>query len=125
MLQLVSNRDRQLIVEFPIGSGADANSRGGLFDNALMAAIHYGGVTIPELPVTNSTADHSQGRSHVRSGTASYGNAMQMASFQGQQSSIRTLIGEGAYVDARGGFCGNALNAAYFVRPCIDRGKTP
>ncbi|KFY95523.1 hypothetical protein V500_02750 [Pseudogymnoascus sp. VKM F-4518 (FW-2643)] len=92
------------IVEQLLSAGADVNAQGGIFGNALQAALEEGHNKTVEVLLSNGANVNAQG--------GHYGNALQAASQGGHNKTVEVLLSKGADVNAQGGFYGNALQAA-------------
>ncbi|KAM5521098.1 hypothetical protein FOXYSP1_14988 [Fusarium oxysporum f. sp. phaseoli] len=84
--------------------GADVNSQGGEYGNALQAASLDGNLEVVQLLLDRGADVNAQG--------GEYGNALQAASFNGNLEVVQLLLDKGANVNVQGGFYGNALQAA-------------
>ncbi|KAI9791524.1 MAG: hypothetical protein M1816_003868 [Peltula sp. TS41687] len=87
-----------------IQQGADVNTQGGKFGNALQAGSVQGYDKIVKLLLSNGANVNAQG--------GHYGNALQAASWGGYDKTVKLLLSKGANVNAQGGHYGNALQAA-------------
>ncbi|KAJ5740916.1 Pfs NACHT and Ankyrin domain protein [Penicillium malachiteum] len=87
-----------------VSKGADVNTQGGFFGNALQAASSNGHQEIVNLLLEKGADVNAQG--------GEYGNALQAASLDGHQEIVNLLLEKGADVNAQGGEYGNALQAA-------------
>ena len=74
-------------------TGADANSQGGRYGNALQAASRGGHDKIVELLLNNGADVNAQG--------GNYGNALQAASDVGHEKIVELLLSKGANVNAQ------------------------
>jgi hypothetical protein len=86
--------------------GADANTQGGDYGNALQAASLEGHDQIVQRLLEKGADINAQG--------GHYGNALQAASFGGHNQIVRRLLENGADINALGGHYGNALQAASY-----------
>ncbi|KAF4448252.1 Pfs, NACHT and Ankyrin domain protein, partial [Fusarium austroafricanum] len=86
--------------------GADVNSQGGGYGNALQAASFKGNPEVVQLLLDKGADVNAQG--------GEYGNALQAASLEGNLEVVQLLLDKGADVNAQGGEFGNALQAASF-----------
>ncbi|KAF4340702.1 hypothetical protein FBEOM_5418 [Fusarium beomiforme] len=86
--------------------GADVNSQGGQYGNALQAASFKDNLEIMQLLLDKGADVNAQG--------GEYGSALQAASYRGNPEVVQLLLDKGADVNAQGGFYGNALCAALF-----------
>ncbi|KAK2764811.1 hypothetical protein CKAH01_15750 [Colletotrichum kahawae] len=91
-------------VEEVLKNGADVNTQGGRYGNALQAASGGGHQEIVQMLLNNGADVNAQG--------GDYGNALQAASFRGHQEIVQMLLINGADVNAQDGYSSNALYAA-------------
>jgi ankyrin repeat protein len=84
--------------------GADVNTQGGLYSNALQAASAMGHEPVTRLLLEKGAEVNAQG--------GIYGNALQAASLCGEKTVVCLLLEQGAEINAQGGLYGNALQAA-------------
>jgi hypothetical protein len=87
-----------------LDKGAEVNSEGGYYGNALQAASAGGHEQIVKMLLDAGAEVNAQG--------GKYGNALQAASAGGHEQIVKTLLDAGAEVNAEGGYYGNALQAA-------------
>ncbi|CUS10690.1 unnamed protein product, partial [Tuber aestivum] len=98
----------------------NANAKGGVYGNALQAAVVGGRESIVRFLLDRGASVNAQG--------GHYGNALQGAAFRGNESVVQLLLESGAEVSARGGYYGNALQAAAYrgnlsvVQLLLERG---
>ena len=85
-------------------AGANVDTRGGMYDNALQAASARGHEAIVRLLLDNQANVNAQG--------GAYGTALQAASARGHEAIVRLLLDNQASVDAQGGLYSTALQAA-------------
>ncbi|KAL4745563.1 ankyrin repeat-containing domain protein [Aspergillus terricola var. indicus] len=85
--------------------GADTNTQGGEYSNALQAAAYEGYQEIVQLLLYKGADINAQG--------GFYGNALQAAVSEGLQDIVQLLLGKGADINAQGGRYNNALQAAH------------
>ncbi|KAI9659868.1 MAG: hypothetical protein M1821_001220 [Bathelium mastoideum] len=99
---------------------ADANARGGSYENALIAASARGHQKVVEILLDREADVNAQG--------GLYENALMAASVRGHQKVVEILLDQGADINAQGGLYGNALMAAsahgrqIVVEILLDRG---
>ncbi|OHW99045.1 ankryin repeat protein [Colletotrichum incanum] len=86
--------------------GADVNTQGGYYGNALQAASSKGHKEIIQMLLDKGADVNAQG--------GNYGNALQAASFSGHKEIVQMLLDKGADVNTQGSGYGNALQAASF-----------
>lgn len=86
-------------------NGADINYTHGYSKNALGFASECGNLSVVQLLISKGADVNLQGLS-------TFGNALQAASIGAHDQVVRTLLKNGANVDAQGGTYGNALQAA-------------
>ena len=91
-------------VQVLLKKGADVNTQGGEYGNALQAASVRGHDKIVELLLGKGADVNAQG--------GVFGNALQAASVRGRDKIVELLLGKCADVNAQGGLYGNALQAA-------------
>ncbi|SLM36361.1 P-loop containing nucleoside triphosphate hydrolase [Lasallia pustulata] len=84
--------------------GANVNAQGGVYGNALQAAVFRGNVKLVQLLLNEGADVNAQG--------GEYGNALQAAASGGRVEIVQLLLNNGADVNAQGGTYGNALQAA-------------
>jgi ankyrin repeat protein len=84
--------------------GADVNTQGGEYGNALQAASSSGHKAIVHLLLEQGADVNAQG--------GYYGNALQAASRNGHEAIVHLLLDRGVDVNAQGGRYSNALQAA-------------
>ncbi|KAE9381120.1 ankyrin, partial [Stipitochalara longipes BDJ] len=92
-----------------LAKGADVNTQGGKYGNALQAAAYCGLDYIIDLLIAYGA--------HVNANGGKYGNALQAAAYGAKSSGLNTmsrLITYGADVNQQGGVYGNALQAASY-----------
>jgi ankyrin repeat protein len=89
-----------------LNSGADINSQGGMYGNALQAALHNGHNAVVQQLLDSGANVNAQG--------GRYGNALQAASHSGHDAVVQQLLDSGADVNLQGGYFGNALQAALY-----------
>ncbi|OQE16718.1 hypothetical protein PENSTE_c023G07929 [Penicillium steckii] len=87
-----------------ISKGADVNTQGGFYGNALVAASSEGHQEIAKLLLHQGADINAKG--------GSSGNALQVASLEGRQGIVKLLLDQGADINAQSGLYGNALLAA-------------
>ncbi|KAJ5364731.1 Pfs NACHT and ankyrin domain protein [Penicillium cataractarum] len=87
-----------------IGKGADVNTQGGRYGNALQAASLEGHQEAVKLLLEKGA--------HVNAQGGLYGNALQAASSKGYLQIVKLLLEKGADINAEGGKYANALQAA-------------
>ncbi|KAJ5706534.1 NACHT nucleoside triphosphatase [Penicillium malachiteum] len=87
-----------------IDKGADVNTRGGEYGNALQAASLGGHQEIVKLLLEKGADVNTQG--------GYFSNALQAASRGGHQEIVKLLLEKGADVNTQGGYYSNALQAA-------------
>ena len=93
------------IIKLLLENGAEVNTQGGFYGNALQAAAALKGCKeLVPLFLKKGADVNSQG--------GHYGNALQGAAHAGEQEIVRLLLDNGADVNAPGGLFGNALQAA-------------
>ncbi|KAF1928951.1 HET-domain-containing protein, partial [Didymella exigua CBS 183.55] len=94
------------IASLLLDQGAEVNTRGGRYGNALHAASIKGHkqVLIVKMLIENKADVNAQG--------GKYGNALQSASAAGRQAIVQLLLDKGAGVNKKGGLYNSALNAA-------------
>ena len=95
------------MVQILLDAGADVNTQGGFFSNALQAASVRGHYQVVQILLDAGADVNTQG--------GFYSNA-QAASVQGHYQVVQMLLQKGADVNAQGGEYGNALEAALFYR---------
>lgn len=78
-----------------ICKGADVNTQGGYYSNALQAASYGGHQEIVKLLLDHGADVNAQG--------GYYGNALHAASLRGHQGIVKLLLDQGADVNAHGG----------------------
>ncbi|KAI7761735.1 hypothetical protein LZL87_013585 [Fusarium oxysporum] len=84
--------------------GADVNTQGGEYGNALQAASFKGNLKIVQLLLDKGADVNAQG--------GKFGNALQAASYSRNQEVVQLLLDKGADVNAQGGVYGSALQVA-------------
>ncbi|KDN68182.1 hypothetical protein CSUB01_10565 [Colletotrichum sublineola] len=92
------------VSRYLLDKGADVNTQGGYYGNALQAVSEEGHQEIVQLLLDKGADVNAQG--------GHYGNALQAASKKGHQEIVQLLLDNGADVNAQGGYYGNALQAA-------------
>ena len=92
------------IVEHLLQKGADVNTSGGFYDNALQAASYFGHILIVQLLLDKGADVNALGKEH--------GSALSAASYSGHESIVQLLFNRGADVNMLGGRYGCALIAA-------------
>jgi ankyrin repeat protein len=103
-----------------LDKGADVNTQGGYYGNALQAASSQCHEAVVRLLLDKGADVNMQG--------GYYNDALQAASFQGHEAMVRLLLGKGADVNMQGGLYDNALRAASFrghetvVKLLLDKG---
>jgi hypothetical protein len=108
------------LVRLLLDKGADVNSQGGEYGNALQAALAYSHEVVVRLLLDKGVDVNAKG--------GQYGNALQAASAKGNEAMARLLLDKGADVNAKGGDYGNALQAALangneaMARLLLDKG---
>ncbi|KEY73950.1 hypothetical protein S7711_09447 [Stachybotrys chartarum IBT 7711] len=92
------------VAEELIARGADVNTQGGEFGNALQAASFTDKSEIMKLLLENGADINAEG--------GYYGNALQAALLQGHAKIVKLLLENGANANVEGGHFGNALQIA-------------
>jgi ankyrin repeat protein len=92
------------VTELLLKRGANANTQGGRYGNALQAASALGHHQIAALLLNNGANINTQG--------GHYGNALQAASALGHRQLAALLLDNGASIYTQGGFYSDALQAA-------------
>ncbi|PZD28104.1 multiple ankyrin repeat protein single kh domain protein, partial [Pyrenophora tritici-repentis] len=121
-LQAASARGHEQVVKILLDKGADVNAQGGFYGNALQAALVEGHEQVVKMLLDNGADVNAQGEEYGNALQAAsaggheqggeYGNALQAASAEGHGQVVKTLLNNGADVNAQGGQYGNALQAA-------------
>ncbi|OBT58918.1 hypothetical protein VE04_00567, partial [Pseudogymnoascus sp. 24MN13] len=141
-LQAALSGGHKEVIEVLLSKGANINAQGGMYDNALQAALASDNVQIEiiKLLLSKGVDVNAQGGRYgnaLQAASAShnnktdivklllsngadinaqggeYGNALQAASAQGHMETVELLLSEGANIHAQGGTdCDNALQAA-------------
>ncbi|EED17208.1 ankyrin repeat-containing protein, putative [Talaromyces stipitatus ATCC 10500] len=93
------------LVHWLLEKGADVNTQGGEFGNALQAAVEGGRLEIVERLLEKGADVNAQG--------GLYGNALQVAVEGGHLKIVQRLLENGADVNAQGGYYSNALQTAF------------
>jgi ankyrin repeat protein len=91
-------------VQVLLENDANVNTQGGLYGNALQAAVERGHTEIALLLLGKGADVNAQG--------GLYGNALQAASSEGRKEIVQLLLDKGADVNAQGGLYSNALYVA-------------
>ncbi|MCJ1307520.1 hypothetical protein MMC25_001166 [Agyrium rufum] len=86
-----------------IENGADINAQGGLFGNALQAAVFSGSLSLVELVVSHGAHIEERGR---------FGSALRAAAATGQTYIAKWLLEKGSPCNARDNQLGDCLQAA-------------
>lgn len=92
------------VVKNLLDKGADVNTQGGGYGNALQAASVRGHKEVVQLLLDKGADANTQG--------GDYGNALQAASANGNNEAVQLLLDNAANINAQGGKYGNALQAA-------------
>ncbi|KAG9648244.1 purine and uridine phosphorylase, partial [Aureobasidium melanogenum] len=103
-LYWASELSHDKIVQMLLDSGADVNTKGGRYGNALQAASYEGRGKIVQMLLDRGADVYALG--------GYYGNALQAASASGHDEIVRMLLDRGADVNAQDVYYGNALQAA-------------
>ncbi|KAJ5391857.1 Pfs NACHT and ankyrin domain protein [Penicillium cosmopolitanum] len=90
-----------------ISKGADVNTQGGYFSNALQAASSRGYQEIIKL-LLNQGADINT-QSDINTQGGHFGNALQASISKGYQKIVKLLLEQGADINTQGSFFGDAL----------------
>jgi len=120
LLYILAERNYPNLVELLLDKGADVNTQGGFYGNALQAASARGREQVVKLLLDKGADVNVQG--------GFYGNALQAALAGGYEQIVKLLLDKGADVNAQGGFYGNALQAALargheqVVKLLLDKG---
>jgi ankyrin repeat protein len=99
-----------------VKKGANVNSQGGYYGNALQAASARGHEQIVQLLFEKGANVNARG--------GDYSNALQVASYRGHDQVVQQLLKKGANVNAQCGFYDNVLQAASAGGPRPDRPAT-
>ncbi|KAJ7604359.1 hypothetical protein DFH06DRAFT_1487687 [Mycena polygramma] len=91
-------------VRFLLDHGADVNTAGGEYGNALQSAASKG-----HMDIVHVLLDHG---ADVNAAGGRYGSALQAAASDGHMVIVRLLLEKGAHVNAAGGAYGSALQVA-------------
>ncbi|KAF2686652.1 hypothetical protein K458DRAFT_297429 [Lentithecium fluviatile CBS 122367] len=94
----------QTVVQILLGKGAEVNTQGGDYGNALQAASSEGHEAVVKVLLEKGAEINTQG--------GRCGNALYAASRRGHEAVVKVLLEKGAKVKAQGGYYGNALQAA-------------
>ncbi|KAJ6088033.1 hypothetical protein N7499_004215 [Penicillium canescens] len=94
------------VVQLLLEKGAEVNTHGGEYGNALQAASFRGHNKVVQLLLEKGAQFNNQG--------GEYGNALQAASLEGHDIIVQLLLEKGAEVNTQGGEYGNALQAASY-----------
>jgi ankyrin repeat protein len=119
-LQIAARLGFFVFVKNIMDGGADVNTEGGEYGNALQAAALGGNEAVIRLLVANGANVNAQG--------GRYGSALQAAASSGNEAAVRLLVNSGTDVNAQGGEYSNALQAAVskgneaVVRLLVDSG---
>ncbi|KAH8593155.1 hypothetical protein B0O99DRAFT_673995 [Bisporella sp. PMI_857] len=97
--------ESQETVKLLLDHGADVNTQGGHYGNALQAAAAVSESQETVKLLLDQGADVNAQGGH-------YGNALQAAVENGKQKTVKLLLDYSANVNAHGGYYGNALQAA-------------
>ncbi|KAL5377140.1 hypothetical protein DPSP01_009953 [Paraphaeosphaeria sporulosa] len=122
-LYLAAENGHRLTAELLIEKGAEVNTQGGQYGNALQAASSRGYEAIVKLLLDKGAEVNTQSGGH-----RGYSNALQAASSRGHEAIVKLLLDKGAEVNAHGGQYGNALQAASWsgdeaiVKLLLDKG---
>jgi ankyrin repeat protein len=124
-LQAASYRGYDEIVRLLLDKKADVNAQGGECGNALQAASSRGHEKVVRLLLdknANVNARSRRGHGYTSLYTyingddnaqgGHYGNALQAASYNGNEKVVQLLLDRNANINVRGGYYGNALQAA-------------
>jgi ankyrin repeat protein len=105
----IKNAGRIEVVWLLLSWGADVNTTGGFYGNALQMAIAYPREERRKNELLKTLLAHG---ADVNAQGGYYGNALQGAAYRGDFGAVELLLQHGADVNARGGFYGSALQAA-------------
>lgn len=94
------------LVTLLLKKGADVNSQGGRYGNALQAASFNGHETIIKLLLAEGANINQQG--------GYFDTALRAASYGPHETAVKLLLTEGANVNLQGGYYGSALQAASY-----------
>ncbi|KAI9889651.1 MAG: hypothetical protein M1814_005052 [Vezdaea aestivalis] len=108
LLNTVSAKGFNEMVQILIDAGANVNAQSGKYGNALQAAAACGYTETVRILLAAGANVNAQG--------GQYGNALQAAAAFGYTETVRILLAAGANVNAQGGGYGNALQAAATYR---------
>ncbi len=104
LLSIAAIEGHDQLMQLLLGYGADVNTQGGFYGNALQAASCRGNDQTVQILLEKGANVNAQG--------GFYGNALQAASCYGNNQTVQILLGYGADVNAQVGSYGNALQAA-------------
>ncbi|KAJ8131087.1 hypothetical protein O1611_g2540 [Lasiodiplodia mahajangana] len=104
-------------VQLLLDKGADVNTQGGHYGNALQAASFRGHETIVRILLDKGADVNAQG--------GRYGNALQAASSGGHETIIQILLDKGANVNSQDGYCGKYVSDDDSVSESISAPSIP
>ncbi|KAK3379115.1 hypothetical protein B0T24DRAFT_674933 [Lasiosphaeria ovina] len=103
-LYFASLKGLNTVIQTLLEKGANVNTQGGEYGNALQAASFEGHDQIVQILLEKGADMNAQG--------GFYGNALLAASYRGHDKIVQILLEKGADMNAQGGQYGNALQAA-------------
>ena len=105
----IKNAGRIEVVRLLLSRGADVNTTGGFYGNALQMATAYPREERHKNELLKTLLAYG---ADINAQGGYYGNALQGAAFRGDLGAVELLLEHGADVNARGGFYESALQAA-------------
>ena len=105
------------VIQLLLDQGADVNTLGGRFGNALQAAAYHGKIEVIQLLLDKGADVNSQG--------GMFGTVLQAAAYSGKTEVIQLLLDNGANINASPGKYGSMLEKMLALEPADTGQKVP